>query len=190
LRTTRKTLPTADRVPSSFSATSGARRSVLATSYLSQTAGCSSKSSSCCRAASALDVLERGRQRDAEAMLRTATEAYVLDVDSWAHRAHLALHDGRLDDALGFAEAAVGVGERSIPDRFSGVLDWSHFDNRPYLRGRHALLLVLWRLHRFDDAHRVAVDSIWLNPNDNQGIRLVLDQLERRMPWVEARDGA
>ena len=134
----------------------------------------------------AIDVRAKGLHDQAEDMLIEATEKYVLDVDSWAHLANWALYDGRLDDALGFAEAAVSVAERSIPDGFGGMTVWNALHNRPYLRGRYALMLALWRLGRFDEAYKVAVDSIWLNPVDDQRFRLVIGDLKRRVPWVEA----
>lgn len=131
----------------------------------------------------ALEMRESGRYDQAEQMLRDAAEDFALDVDAWAQLASGALRASQLDQALEFAEAAVSIAERSIPDRFSGTLQWGSLDNRPYLRGRHALTFALWRLGRFEDAYKVAVDSIWLNPEDNHGFRFVLSDLKQEALW-------
>lgn len=116
-------------------------------------------------------------------MLRDATEAYVLDIDSWAHLSFLALRDRRLDDALGFAEAGVVVAERSFPDRFSGVLQANLSGSHHYINARHSLMEALWGLQRFDDAYKVAVDSIWLDPCENNDFCRDLGDIKRRVPW-------
>lgn len=140
----------------------------------------------------AFNVLQSGLPEQAEKMLRDATESYVLDVDSWVILAAEAFKAGRLDDALGFAEAAVAVAERALPDRFSGTLrsSWGHNNN--YLLGRRVLVFVLWKLNRFGDAYRVAVDTVWLDPHDGQKIRWYLGDIKRRVPYgaVFAKGGS
>jgi hypothetical protein len=45
---------------------------------------------------------------------------------------------------------------------------------------------VLSQRHLHILSYVVAVDSIWLNPVDDQCFRLVFGDIQRRMPWVEA----
>lgn len=106
-----------------------------------------------------------------------ATEENVLDVDSWVFLAAEAYKAGRLQDALGFAEAAVAVVERSLPESFSGTLRMRWPNNRGYLVGRYLLTMVLWKLKRFDDAYRVCADTVWLDPQDGQRILQYVEQL-------------
>lgn len=60
-------------------------------------------------------------------------------------------------------------------------------DNRPYLRCLQGYGLSLWRLKRFDEAAAVFDHMLWLNPSDNQGVRLILDEVRSHTAW-EDRD--
>lgn len=134
----------------------------------------------------ALEAEESGHADRAEQIMRDAAAANVLDVEAWYWLASSALEDGRLEEALGFAEAAVAVAERSIPDRFSGMIDGAEDENRGYIEGRMTLVDVLWSLGRFDDAYKVAVDTIWLDPTAWFGVKDHLEDIKCRMPRAEA----
>ena len=118
----------------------------------------------------ALSARDGGFHDEAEKISRDATEACVLDVNSWVFLALEAYEAGRLQDALGFAEAAVVVVERSLPENFSGTLRMRWPNNIAYLTGRYVLMIVLRKLGRFDEAYEVAVDTVWLDPQDAQRI--------------------
>ncbi|MER5356551.1 hypothetical protein ABT093_40305 [Kitasatospora sp. NPDC002551] len=125
------------------------------------------------------------------------------DVDAYAHLGSLALqrHDGEFGDlisyvgptaadrrrhlkeALAWYEAAVAVGEASLPMIFHGRLPWSEMDNRPFLRAVHGLALALWRLGRFNSAELVLVSLLYLNPTDNQGARELLADVRAHRRW-------
>ncbi|MFE9424178.1 hypothetical protein ACFYNO_14565 [Kitasatospora sp. NPDC006697] len=125
------------------------------------------------------------------------------DVDAYAHLGSLALqrHDGEFGDlisyvgptaadrrrhlkeALAWYEAAVAVGEASLPMIFHGRLPWSQMDNRPFLRAVHGLALTLWRLGRFNSAELVLVSLLYLNPTDNQGARELLADVRAHRRW-------
>jgi len=57
--------------------------------------------------------------------------------------------------------------------------------NRPYLRCMQGYGLCLWRLKRFDEAAAVFDRMLWLNPADNQGVRLILDEVRSHAVWEE-----
>ncbi|MFB7865411.1 hypothetical protein [Streptomyces sp. NPDC056069] len=125
------------------------------------------------------------------------------DVDAYAHLGSLALqrHDGEFGDlisyvgptaadrrrhlkeALAWYEAAVAVGEASLPMIFHGRLPWSELDNRPFLRAVRGLALTLWRLGRFNSAELVLVTLLYLNPTDNQGARELLPDVRAHRRW-------
>lgn len=135
--------------------------------------------------------------------LRRTIDAEPRDVDAYAHLGSLALqhHDGDYGDvicflgptaadrrrylkqALAWYEAAVAVGEASLPMIFHGRLPWSELNNRPFLRAVHGLALTLWRLGRFNSAEKVLVTLLYLNPDDNQGTREVLADVRAHRRW-------
>ena len=66
---------------------------------------------------------------------------------------------------------------------FDGLLPWGFIANRPFLRCLHGYGLCLWRLERVDEAKQVFERMLWLNPNDNQGARMLLADIEAKRPW-------
>ncbi|MEU6406163.1 hypothetical protein [Streptomyces sp. NPDC046985] len=135
--------------------------------------------------------------------LRRIVAAEPRDIDAYAHLGSLALqrHDGEFGDliswvgpttaerrrflkeALAWYEAAVAVGEVSLPIVFHGRLPWSETDNRPFLRAVQGLALTLWRLGRFNSAERVLATLLYLNPNANQGARESLADVRAHRRW-------
>lgn len=87
--------------------------------------------------------------------------------------------------ALRHYEMGVRIGERSMGTNFDGLLVWGRLDNRPFMRCMHGYGLCLWRLERNDEAEEVFKRMLWLNPNDNQGIRFLLPQLRAGKRWEE-----
>ncbi len=84
-------------------------------------------------------------------------------------------------------QAAVAIGERSLPPGFDGVLSWNCIDNRPFLRALHGLGLCHWRLGDLPQAHAIFKRILRLNPNDNQGIRFLLPYVESDVRYLEYR---
>ena len=85
-------------------------------------------------------------------------------------------------------EAGLRIGDLSLGDNFDGLLPWGHIDNRPFLRCMHGFGLCLWRLYRFEEAERVFDRMLWLNPSDNQGVRLLIDAVRARTAWEDGRE--
>jgi hypothetical protein len=104
-------------------------------------------------------------------------------LDAHAHLGNLAFeHDPAL--AIRHYEVGVRIGELSLASDFDGLLAWGFVDNRPFLRGLHGFGLCCWRLGRFDEAERVFVRMLWLNPSDNQGVRFLIEAVRAKEPWV------
>ncbi len=65
--------------------------------------------------------------------------------------------------ALDFYDVAVGIGERSLPEPFSGVFPRGLIENRPFLRALHGLGLCAWRQRRWDDATVIFTNLVWID---------------------------
>jgi len=103
-------------------------------------------------------------------------------IDAHGHLGIIALKRDP-QQALLHYEVAVGIGELSLPADFQGLLLWGHIYNRPFLRALHGQGLCLWRLGRLAEARRVFMRMLSLNPNDNQGVRMCLDDVARGRAW-------
>jgi hypothetical protein len=109
-------------------------------------------------------------------------EADLRCLDAHAHLG-IFLFDARPAAAIRHYEVGVRIGELSLGESFDGLLPWGWIDNRPFLRCMQGFGLCLWRLRRFDEAGRVFQRMLWLNPNDNQGIRFMIDDVAAKEPW-------
>lgn len=82
--------------------------------------------------------------------------------------------------AVNYYEAGVRIGELSLDPHFDVVLPWGYLDNRPFLRCLQGYGLCLWRLKRFEEAEKIFVRMLWLNPSDHLGVRFLLHNLRAR----------
>jgi hypothetical protein len=82
-------------------------------------------------------------------------------------------------------------GEWDPADEYWGEDDvapeWAR-DNRPFLRCLHGQGLCLWRLGQTHAALAVFERMLWLNPSDNQGVRLLIDDVRSGGSWEELED--
>jgi len=78
----------------------------------------------------------------------------------------------RPEEMIRHYEVGLRIGELSLAEGFDGVLPWGFIDNRPFLRCMHGSRLCLWRLGRGEEAASLFERMLWLNPADNQGIRV------------------
>lgn len=114
----------------------------------------------------------RGRRqlllaRQALALSADCADAYVL----LAERARDA------EAALDLYSQGVAAGERALgPRTFEEAVGhfWGLVQTRPYMRARFGLAQTLHALNRLDDAIDHYCELLRLNPNDNQGVRIVL----------------
>jgi hypothetical protein len=129
------------------------------------------------------DLKDAGDVRSARRLLMELCQADLRCLDAHAHLGNLAFeHDPAL--AIRHYEVGVRIGELSLASDFDGLLAWGFVDNRPFLRCLHGFGLCCWRLGRFDEAERVFVRMLWLNPSDNQGVRFLIEAVRAKEPWV------
>ena len=134
----------------------------------------------------AVERKEAGDVLGADQQLTGLLIADLRCLDAHAHLGNLEF-DRRPEMALRHYDVGRQIGELSLGADFTGVLPWGLIDNRPYLRCLHGYGLCLWRLKRFDDAVAVFDRMLWLNPSDNQGVRLVLDEVRSHAVWEELK---
>jgi hypothetical protein len=62
---------------------------------------------------------------------------------------------------------------------------WLDLDSRPFMRAVNGKALCLWRLGRVEEARAIFEDMLRWNPNDNQGVRFLLQDIEEGLSWEE-----
>ncbi len=92
-------------------------------------------------------------------------------IDVHAHLAYVFLEQNAPRKALNAALKGLAVGNRLIPEGFSGRIIWIHPDNRPFLRALYAAILANAHLRRHQDAIMLIEKILDYNPEDNHGAR-------------------
>lgn len=133
------------------------------------------------------DLTEAGDHSGAMKILMQLCQSDLRCLDAHAHLGNL-YFDTRPEDAIRHYEVGLRIGELSLGGAFEGLLPWGCIDNRPFLRCMHGYGLCLWRLGRFQEAERIFDRMLWLNPSDNQGVRLLIGHVRVRRPWEEHKD--
>ena len=116
----------------------------------------------------------RVKQRGMLRRLNALAEQEPDHIDALAHLGMFLREANRLEEAGAACERAMGIGVKALPKDFTGRLEWSWLENRPFLRAAMGLALV-----RLDEGDRRAGIELlerilsW-NPNDNQGVRLMI----------------
>lgn len=133
------------------------------------------------------DRKDSGDENGAYKILMDLCQADLRCLDAHAHLGNLAF--GRMPyDAARHYEVGFRIGELSLPAGFDGLLPWGHVDNRPFLRCMHGYGLCLWRLGQFAEASQIFERMLWLNPSDNQGVRMLIDEVRAKRVWDERLD--
>jgi len=130
----------------------------------------------------------------AEAYYREALRLDPGHADAWVHLGNRCFEEGLVVEALGHYERGQAAAEaRTIgdPSRYPSPF-WLDLDSRPFMRALHGRGLCLWRLGQMEEARQVFAWMLELNPNDNQGVRFLLGDLDEDLSWEEgaARDEA
>jgi hypothetical protein len=130
------------------------------------------------------DLKDAGDHAAAARILMALCESDLRCLDAHAHLGNL-VFDHRPEDAVRHYEIGFRIGDLSLGAGFEGVLPWGHVNNRPFLRCLHGYGLCLWRMGRFEEAGRVFERMLWLNPPDNQGVRVLIEDVRARRRWKE-----
>jgi tetratricopeptide (TPR) repeat protein len=125
-----------------------------------------------------------GDRAGAREILMKLLAADLRCLDAHAHLGNLEF-DRRPEQALRHYEVGLSIGAFSLGKTFDGVLPWGLIDNRPFLRNLHGVGLCWWRLGKTREAAAVFRKMLWLNPDDNQGARFNLAEVEAGKAWTD-----
>jgi tetratricopeptide (TPR) repeat protein len=139
-----------------------------------------------------MDHLWKGWPLAAEAYYKEALRLDPGHADAWVHVGNRRFEEERVAEALPLYERGQAAAEERIigdPARYPGPF-WLDVDSRPFMRALHGRGLCLWRLGRTGEARQAFARMLELNPNDNQGVRFLLHDLDEGLSWEEsvARD--
>jgi tetratricopeptide (TPR) repeat protein len=139
-----------------------------------------------------MDHMWAGWPLAAEAYYREALRLDPGHADAWVHLGNRRFEEDHVSEALALYERGQAAAEaRPIgdPERYPDPF-WLDVDSRPFMRALHGRGLCLWRLGRVAEARQVFTRMLELNPNDNQGARFLLYDLDGGLSWEEslARD--
>jgi hypothetical protein len=115
---------------------------------------------------------------DRSSACRRFKEVLKLDphhADAHNHLGIRALDDGRLRLAEEHFRAAMEHAERHV-QKEGRRLPWSALENRSYLRPLANLALLFRRKRLYAEAREIHERMLQLNPNDNQGVRVLLGE--------------
>lgn len=135
-----------------------------------------------------MDHLWAGLPVAAEAYSREAVRLDPGHADAWVHLGNRRFDGGQVAEALRLYEQGQAAAQaRTIgdPAQYPSVF-WGDVHSRPFMRALHGKGLCLWRLGRVDEARQVFAWMLKLNPNDNQGARFVLQDLDEDLSWEES----
>lgn len=79
------------------------------------------------------------------------------------------------------------IAELSLGPVFYDLLPWKYKHNRPYLRCLYGYGLCLWRNGETETAKELFEKMIWLNPRDEQGVRFLLDLVNKGRTWDDMK---
>ncbi len=133
------------------------------------------------------DLKDAGDPAGAWKLLQSLCDADLRCLDAHAHLGNLEF-DSAPQRAIRHYEIGVRIGELSLGAGFDGVLLWRMIDNRPFLRCLHGYGLCLWRLGQFKEALAVFERNLWMNPPDNQGVRMLVEDVRAGRAWTNDMD--
>jgi tetratricopeptide (TPR) repeat protein len=111
------------------------------------------------------------------AILTPLVSAYPEFIDAHHHLALALRREGQADKAYDVWKAAAALGLDLLPPDFHlgrDQLIWGFEDNRPFLRAYLGLGIEHQRRGLVGEALSVFQNLLYLNPNDNQGVRLLV----------------
>ncbi|MEN6325264.1 MAG: hypothetical protein ABFD18_03510 [Syntrophomonas sp.] len=140
----------------------------------------------------AVDLKNMGQIDEAWKVLNNVVEQDIRCIDAHVHMGNFTFGDGQAEywvkSALKHYTVGVELGNYFLGPGFAGKLPWGLIDNRPYLRALHGQCLCYWALNDFEAAADIARLLLKLNKSDNQGVRFILPDIEKRVPYQQYQD--
>ena len=111
----------------------------------------------------AIDLWHSGKPDKAESIIKDIIRKNPYHIDAY-HHASMIYEEGGLDfEAYLSCREAVRIGLATMPEEFSWAsskLEWSHIDNRPFLRAYHNLGLWLEKRNEINEAIDIYVNML------------------------------
>jgi len=130
------------------------------------------------------ELYEKGDIGEAERIFRVVLAQMPDHLDALHHLALVLSERNQLDEARDLWEQAVRIGRKAFPKDFKpgkDRLEWGWLENRPFLRCLHGLALVRYEDEELEEALRLFQELLSLNPNDNQGVRAMAEEVLFRL---------
>lgn len=138
------------------------------------------------------EMLEAGDDMAAEAAFRSVQWRMPDHLDAIHHLALVLSERGEVDYAGDLWRLSVAIGHAAFPPEFEWGVDrlaWAILDNRPFLRCLHGHALDLYERKQVEQALELFQEMLSLNPNDNQGARVMaVEALFHLDRWKDAFD--
>jgi len=129
------------------------------------------------------EFYEVGNLDEAERVFREVLVRMPDHLDAIHHLAIVLSERNQLERARDLWDQAVRIGRKAFPQDFklgTDRLEWGWLENRPFLRCLHGLALARREVGEVEEALSLFQELLLLNPNDNQGVRvLALEALFR-----------
>ena len=135
-----------------------------------------------------MEHIEAGQLFAAEAYYRETLRMAPRHADAWVHLGNLRFGEGRITEALVLYERGQAVTpEHNIAELALALGPlWDDGGARPFMRALRGRGLCLWRLGRTDEARQVFARMLELNPDDNLGVRFLLQGLDEGLSLEES----
>jgi len=141
------------------------------------------------------EFYEEGNLDEAERVFKEVLARMPDHLDAIHHLAMVLSDQNRLQEARDLWHQAVRIGRKAFPQDFKlgrDRLEWGWLENRPFLRCLHGHALDRREEGKVEEALRLFQELLLLNPNDNQGVRVLameaLFRLERLEDALEIAD--
>ena len=134
------------------------------------------------------EFYEQGNLDQAERVFKEVLAQMPDHLDAIHHLALVLLERNLLDQAHDLWNQAVSIGQKAFSQDFKlgrDRLEWGWLENRPFLRCLHGLALARYQEGRIEEALRLFQELLYLNPNDNQGVRAMAEEILFKLGRLE-----
>ncbi|MCD6359045.1 MAG: tetratricopeptide repeat protein [Dehalococcoidia bacterium] len=125
------------------------------------------------------ELYEEGNLGEAKRIFRAVLAQMPDHLDAIHHLALVLSEQSLFDEARDLWEQTVRIGHKAFPQDFEiggNLLEWGWLRNRPFLRCLHGLALARYENGETEEALKLFQELLSLNPNDNQGVRAMVQE--------------